>query len=227
MEDCRWLFQRNWSLRANVNGSKIIGTYRVLVNCALQLLCTLYFSIVTLSILYVLVEYRLTSFDLRGSDFLRISFSPLFLFLSVSLLLWSTLPHSLSLLLSVSLGCWSLSLSLLRRFHLFLSLSVVFCRFCLIVLLVDTILLYYYNPFLFSLSFPVLSSDGALTVCCKCLALPVSLAEILVSNLPHHFIPNTLLFFISFQFLSLWTRLILQEPSVHIPSQYIQYILPG
>lgn len=105
--------------------------------------------------LYVLVEYRLTSFDLRGSDFLRISFLP---FSFSSLCLTTTLEYSSTHAYSLSLPlyfflCLSGAGLSLRRFHLFLSLSVVFCRFCLIVLLVDTILLYYYNPFLFSLSF--------------------------------------------------------------------------
>lgn len=130
MEDCRWLFQRNWSLRANVNGSKIIGTYRVLVNCALQLRCTLYFSIVTLSILYVLVEYRLTSFDLRGSDFLRISFSPLFLSLSLSYYYFGVLFYTHSLYFFLCLSGAGLSLSLFFAVFIssfpFPSFSVVF-----------------------------------------------------------------------------------------------------
>ena len=124
MEDCRWLFQRNWSLRANVNGSKIIGTYRVLVNCALQLRCTLYFSIVTLSILYVLVEYRLTSFDLRGSDFLRISFSPLFLSLSLSYYYFGVLFYTHSLYFFLCLLGAGLSLSLSLSLSLFFAVFI-------------------------------------------------------------------------------------------------------
>ena len=162
-------FRRNWSLRDNADGSRI-GTRRVRTGkCALQLSLQV---IVYLRCILYCREYsawhHLICVDLIFSGFPFLPFSLSFLlFVSLGLL-----THSLLSLSLLFLGCWSLSHTH-SLFAVFVS-SVPFPSFLLLFYWLFCWPLQSYSALQsHSLLYLILSSNGALTACCKCSLPPV------------------------------------------------------